>query len=322
MLNFVSDPSTPHAGFRARVSLVCPAGAFNAADNLCSPCPPGRFAAETGSRECSPCPEGVYGDAPGLTTDACSGPCVPLPGFTCPAGGTSPSGVACPAGSYSTATGTGCALCPAGRFGSVPGLTTSACSGECSGAGLGHACIAGATAATGAPCPAGRYSDQGSTVCTPCPAGTFGSSEGTATETCDGPCIPYPGFACLSGPCSCLHVTYLCLQGTAVSLSRAWSMPNLSSPHAGSTSPHGVSCPHGTFASPDGLQCLAGGTPPEQRAALAALYSQLGGASWDVSTGWLVGDPCRPTPWFGLACSDPSSPGNPDVMYGLPCGFR
>ena len=49
---------------------------------------------------------------------------------------------------------------------------------------------------------------------------------------------------------------------------------------------------------------VAGGVPKAQTQALVALYHSAGGAHWNRSTNWLVGDPCSPThPWHGVSCA-------------------
>ncbi|MCL7413678.1 MAG: hypothetical protein M8353_08700 [ANME-2 cluster archaeon] len=42
--------------------------------------------------------------------------------------------------------------------------------------------------------------------------------------------------------------------------------------------------------------------PPEERAALVALYNAAGGSGWTSSTNWNNGDPCLNN-WYGIVCS-------------------
>ena len=149
----------------------------------------------------------------------------------CPAGSTSATAAACPAGEFSdggagvcspcapgrfgNTTGLStCAACPAGRFGflqgaamescsgpcrpgafgSLPGQTSAACVGNCT---AGYACPAGSTSPTAVLCPVGRYSTAGSASCVLCPVGTYGDSVGLTTPACSGPCAV--GYICPPG---------------------------------------------------------------------------------------------------------------------------
>ncbi len=109
-------------------------------------CPPGRYLS---NGTCVLCPAGQYGALPGLTTPACSGLCSAGAGSYCPEGASSPVGVLCPRGTYTTSLGfTSCQLCPAGTNGTSLGMSVATCTGTC---------------------PPGQYSTAGSLACTPCP---------------------------------------------------------------------------------------------------------------------------------------------------------
>ncbi len=45
--------------------------------------------------------------------------------------------------------------------------------------------------------------------------------------------------------------------------------------------------------------CTLAAPPPEQSAALTALYTATSGAQWRIRTNWLTGDPCG---WYGVSC--------------------
>jgi hypothetical protein len=170
----------------AAACSACPAGRYGASPGLtsaacsgvcvgsgCGPgatapnvtlCSPGSYFS-TASADCVPCPAGQHGVAWGLTSPACSGPCVAGPGSYCPAGGASPAGIVCPVGRYSVG-GTGlasCTPCAPGLYGVTPIMTTPNCTG---------------------PCPLGKYSSTaGAVVCMPCP-GEGCARKGTCVRVC------------------------------------------------------------------------------------------------------------------------------------------
>jgi hypothetical protein len=84
------------------------------------PCPAGKYSTALDAA-CMPCPPGRYGDTPALTTDACSGECVPLPGSMCAEEETSATGSPCPPGTFAPADGMACVPCPAGTYAAAPG---------------------------------------------------------------------------------------------------------------------------------------------------------------------------------------------------------
>lgn len=179
------------------------------------------------------CPAGTFGNASGLGTATCSGPCPR--GHFCAAGTTSPTSTPC----------------PGGRFGAVEGLGLDSCSGECT---AGYYCPPGSTSRTQAPCtgsawycsaassaplsvPAGFYSFPvgnatatdaypclASTYCTSgvqydCPAGRYGDSPFLATPLCDRACPS--GYYCgvgttLKTAAPCGNVSVYCPEGSSV----------------------------------------------------------------------------------------------------------
>ncbi len=42
--------------------------------------------------------------------------------------------------------------------------------------------------------------------------------------------------------------------------------------------------------------------PVQELNALISFYWATGGPDWNISTGWLTGDPCQPPVWYGLRC--------------------
>jgi hypothetical protein len=224
-------------------------------------CYPGSYA-PPGVGACASCPAGVFGNASGLNSSSCSGPC--RPGFACASG--SVLGVACALGRYSLAGAVSCTACLIGTFGNTTGLTTAACSGVCP-AGVygnataltspacrgpcspGYACPANSTNATVSICTPGKYSSGGLGVCSPCPVGVYGSASGLTSPACSGPCTA--GYACPAGSTS--------------------SLASICSPGLYSTSGLGVCspCPLGVYGSTSGVtspacsgSCSAGCVPP------------------------------------------------------------
>jgi hypothetical protein len=161
----------PPAGSVAAAGVPCaycpPSTYSGAGADACQPCDPGQWST---FGVCTICAEGRYSTAPAVS-EACDGVCVAGPGFGCPAGSTSPSGIQCPVGSYqaSATWSLACQLCPAGRYGATVGLTTAGCTGACIPA-PGRSCIPGSSNVHGTPCPVDTYSPSGG-PCQPCPAG-------------------------------------------------------------------------------------------------------------------------------------------------------
>ncbi len=87
----------------------------------CSACPVGAYCAGGATL---PCPAGTFGNASGLVTAACSGPCASPPGWGCGAGSTSAAGAPCPPGFF----------CP----GAAAPPTPCACPAACSAGGLAY----------------------------------------------------------------------------------------------------------------------------------------------------------------------------------------
>ena len=171
-----------------------------------APCPMGWFCVG-GVR--AACRAGRYGDAPSVSTDACSGECAA--GYYCPAASTNATAracgsadVFCPAASgtptdvlegWYTVDASGAAgnnpghlvnalqceqghwcsvgvrsVCGAGTFGASVGLSVPTCSGLCS---AGHYCVAGSTVSTPQHCGAGNYCPAGSGTPTPVTLGWY-----------------------------------------------------------------------------------------------------------------------------------------------------
>jgi DNA-binding beta-propeller fold protein YncE len=104
---------------------ACPGGATTFAG--AGACPAGSYCAAGAPP--TPCPAGVYGNASGLSSPACSGPCDAAPGAYCPPGSASPSSTApCPAGSFCVGGGAAPAPCsaPAGFYCPAGAASTSA----------------------------------------------------------------------------------------------------------------------------------------------------------------------------------------------------
>ncbi|KAE9043578.1 hypothetical protein PR001_g5732 [Phytophthora rubi] len=174
-----AEPRAPHRGshvveITATEEVACPLGSF------CSP-----DEALGGSRLC---PGGTFGNATGLASAACSGPC--SAGFYCPRGSTSATQLPC--GSVDV-------FCPLGSA-----LPTPVSPGYYTVGGLrrcepGHYCVDGE-----------RYE---------CPAGTFGDRAGLTTSECSGPCSA--GYYCLEGSIvgqavACATSAAFCPQGSAL----------------------------------------------------------------------------------------------------------
>jgi hypothetical protein len=81
---------------------------------------------------CSLCPAGAFGNATGLVSSACSGPC--LAGYACPVGSTNATVTLCPPGTYSTGGAGVCTVCSAGTPYSGPGATSVSACVSCAGA--------------------------------------------------------------------------------------------------------------------------------------------------------------------------------------------
>lgn len=210
-----------------------------------SKCAPGRYSKYSNQEVCLPCPAGRYnleggscknGECDGFTDGQCNGICEA--GYFCPAGSSSsreqPCGGAqyyCPAGSadkqlisagsYSTP------LDSASEFGNINSTKSikgrkkmeasfvreaqTACEAGyyCIGDGLRRACSeAGAFGTTTlltersctAPCPIGHYCAPISPNPIECPSGRYGSAEGLQSSECSGPCEA--GYYCVAGSTS------------------------------------------------------------------------------------------------------------------------
>ncbi len=185
--NTACSPGTAGPGGNAPCA-PCAAGTAGPARGAATctvTCGAGRYSLP-GAVACSLCPAGTYGDAPGLGSAECSGPCVADPGAVCTPGAVAPGGTLCPPGAFSADPADAqCSPCPAGSYSDVAGAASAACSGPCA---PGHACPAGSVNATAVVCAAGTYSAGGAGECSPCPAGVFGNATGMSSAACSGPC--------------------------------------------------------------------------------------------------------------------------------------
>ncbi len=171
-----SGPCVPAAGRACNAGETSPSG---------SPCPAGTYGDGVGP--CASCPVGRHGSTPGLSSPACSGPCVAAAGSVCRSGATSATGTPCPSGSYADGLDA-CVLCPAGRYGGAAGLSAPTCTGPCAAA-PGRYCPSGAVSPEGVVCPAGTFSNTtGAVTCFPCAAGFAGLRRNQTSANCTGPC--------------------------------------------------------------------------------------------------------------------------------------
>jgi hypothetical protein len=313
------------------VAAVCPIPGLGAEQ----PCPPGRFCSTEGEitgqpcprgtysmggagNSCTQCPAGTYGNATGLETAACSGPCAA--GYYCPVGsrgqygnkadGSAATGAAnstsvCPIGSYCAQGSALPSACPAGTYGNAAGLTTATCSGPCA---AGHYCPEGSsgqyggTATTAASsttkCQVGSYSTGGATTasCRRCRAGRYGTATAMTTSACSGPCIA--GYYCPAGSTG----EYGNTATTATAATNATPSTKCPPGHycpTGTGSP--IPCAAGTFGN-----ATAGATTPCTSACPAGKYCCPGTTSSSSSQTCPAGYYCpigSGPPLTGAACS-------------------
>ena len=124
-------------------------------------CAAGSYKASACASACTLCPAGRYGNAVGLTSSSCTGPC--SAGHYCVAGSTSATQQECPSGTFTSATG------------SVSAASCQQCPG-------GHFCPAGTVSWAHLNCGRGSYCPSGSGAPQPCPyqvppAGGWGALE-------------------------------------------------------------------------------------------------------------------------------------------------
>ena len=172
---------------------ACPQGYYcPAATPAATPCPAGRYGANTGLAaltDCTITPAGKYSIA---AATAPSGLC--RPGYYCPAQSTSNTSLACPAGRYNAAYGaansTFCSLCVAGGYCSLHSALPLVCP-------AGYYCPTGASA--GSACRPGTYSTTLGLIsvdqCLPCTGGYFCNGQALTAPT--GVCAA--GYYCYSG---------------------------------------------------------------------------------------------------------------------------
>lgn len=147
---------------------------------LDSVCPIGYYCPQ-GSVEPIICPAGRYGDAPGLTTPACSGSC--LKGHWCRAGSTSATQNACVAGIY----------------GATDGLKTAACNENCEVVLESESTLPTTVTTTAARLTADSLPVSSSLFCVPrqCEAGYYCPSGSTSPRMYD--CGPSAAVFCPPG---------------------------------------------------------------------------------------------------------------------------
>jgi len=145
---------------------------------------------------CTPCPRGKYATS---TDQGCPNNCLAGTGANSGASSQATCGN-CAAGAFSTA-GSGCLLCNAGTYSSTTGASS------CTPCAAGTGANSGATSQAGCgSCPAGTYSFAGGN-CTPCPVNTCSSSlapSSSNTKACtasDGTTFPCPSSP-YNGTCS------------------------------------------------------------------------------------------------------------------------
>jgi hypothetical protein len=153
------------AAVGAATCTSCPPGTYSySGSSYCNDCYPGYYCPTTTALY--ECPLGRYGDSYGLFSSSCSGVCSASAGSYCGTAMTSPTGIQCSPGQYSSTAGaTSCTSCPAGRYGMVSVETKSTCT---------------------AACPAGRWAPAGSSECLPCALGRYGNATGATTVMCTG----------------------------------------------------------------------------------------------------------------------------------------
>ena len=146
----------------------CPAGhATNDLGDACVVCLPGTYSESSEVAECAACPAGTYSTATGASNSTTCTPCL--------------------AGSYSLITGAGfdCTVCPAG--GHCPG-------GDVVTFAVGNWSVVDDKWVLGS-CPSGHEAGTGYDMCVRCPAGEYSLGQGLHTS-----CMPCPtGGNCLAG---------------------------------------------------------------------------------------------------------------------------
>ncbi|RYY36430.1 hypothetical protein EON62_01765, partial [archaeon] len=293
-------------------------------------CPPGTYGTSTSLKaqtECTTCPPGFYCSGAGSTP---SGACAP--GYYCPAGSSVATQVACPAGTYSTATNNSlaehCTVCPvgyycltaataptqcaAGRYGNTTGLTAASSCPTCPAGWYcptvgtvnpllcGYGYYSGASALSCTICPAGRYCPFNNTAASwlpslQCPAGMYcATGKANEPELTTDPCPK--GSYCLQGvstPAPCPAGTYNLFFGGA-SLAACIACPAGSYCLAGSVNVTGECAP--------GYYCVQGSSSPTAAACVATTYRNVTGgrAPTDCSL-------CPSGSYCGIATSFPTT---------------
>ena len=241
-------------------AVPCPQGTFSNTTGAtsaasCISCPAGFYGPAVGAAynsSCVPCPAGMYSSTPGITS---SGQCLSCAAGTfCPAGSKTNTVTTCPAGYYCAANST--VACPAGTFSSATGQTTSATCTNC-GAGMLCAAPGGATLGT-VTCPAGWACPGGGVASFPCAPGTYNPATGQAScQTCSAGSLStvYGATTCTSCPLgSYSEVTGANLQ---CSPCPANTFSNFVGAGGATSSAYCQPCPTGFTSQPGAAACTA-----------------------------------------------------------------
>eukprot|EP00002_Diphylleia_rotans_P010730 TRINITY_DN2129_c0_g1_i2.p1 TRINITY_DN2129_c0_g1~~TRINITY_DN2129_c0_g1_i2.p1 ORF type:complete len:5186 (-),score=657.71 TRINITY_DN2129_c0_g1_i2:603-16160(-) len=246
---------------------VCPLGHYCPSGTPSPfPCPPGKFANQTGMDQCNSCTAGYYCPERSQVPLICSA------GNYCPPESSFPT--QCPLGTFSNRQGlsnsTQCSLCTPGKYCDQAGLTaaTKTCN-------AGFLCQKGAVSPNGStasdispnPCPSGHYCLSGTTTPTPCQSGTFASATGGIDASHCLPCSAgsYCDKTGLSAPSGNCTRGYYCLEGSNSPIPKDTRFGSICPPGhycpPGTQSATQYPCPSGTYSNSHGLgaigECLA-----------------------------------------------------------------
>ena len=248
--------------------VECPAGTYNAATGAttCSPCPANTYstaAAATSSTTCQPCPAGTRSAPGAFTCTICpagyymeSGTCTVCPvGYYCL--GISEK-VACPAGTYNTATGTmssaSCIACAPGTYSSTPGTSSSTTCTACA-PGTYSTATGASSSTTCTACAPGTYSTatgaSSSATCAYCSAGTYSSTPGASSPATCITCAPgtYSTTPGTTSCTACTPGTYSTATGATSSATCAYCPAGTYSSTSGATSSATcLLCPAGSYS--------------------------------------------------------------------------
>ena len=222
------DPTTDQATYGCEAGYYC-----LSKKTYAIPCRPGTYVSSLASDDISDCLDSGAGKYLDTYASTDSGTDCPA-GYYCPSGTTQP--VACPAGTYNTATGksslSDCTPCEAGYYCPYESTTTRT------------------------DCPQGSYCLSGSTSPTLCPVGTYGAatkliSESECTDCPAGKYCDAAGLTAVTGDCAAGYYCYLAsITATPDGQTYGYLCPAGSYCEAGTASPQ--SCPAGTFNNYEG----------------------------------------------------------------------